>query len=108
MKKWDKQTIRDALRRSDRQVWRAVKRIYELQTADEKAGEHTSHDNGVGFSAFDAQIMSSFAKQIIAWEKADPARRYPSPLSPAQMSIARTKILRYAGQLERLVKAKAA
>lgn len=39
--------------------------MYNEQTYDEQNGEVTLHNNGRGFNALDAQILSSFAKQVI-------------------------------------------
>lgn len=105
---WTKEAIKERLLRSDRQVWRAVVAIYRLQTADEQVGDDTRHDNGIGFNSFDARLMSSFAKLIMRWEALPPGNRRPSPLSTVQMITARAKITKYAGQLEKLVKLKAA
>lgn len=41
----------------------ALEKIYEHQTKDEQEAEHTIDHNGVGFSRFDGEILSSFARQ---------------------------------------------
>lgn len=64
-------------------------KIYTLQTADEQASDRTSHDNGVGFSGVDANILSSFAKQVNAGRN----------LSPKQMAIVYKKMPRYWKQI---------
>lgn len=104
---WTKAAIKERLLRDDRQVWRAVVAIYKMQTADEQSGDDTRHDNGVGFNSFDAKIMSIFARLIMQWEEKPVDRRAASPLSVTQMIRARSKIVKYAGQLERLVEMKA-
>lgn len=86
--------IKSNLQESDLWVVRAVVRIYEEQTADEQQSESTELHNGVGYNGADANIMSSFAKQILRANG-----RYACPLSPRQLEIARTKIVKYAGQL---------
>ena len=43
---------------------RALTLVYSFQTASEQQIEATTDHNGVGFSAFDADILSSFAKQV--------------------------------------------
>lgn len=88
-KVWDKTAIQDLLMESDRAVLRAVTAIYSLQTESEKLSHMTSVDNKVGFSAFDADILSSFAEQI----------KYRGGLSVKQMAIARNKMKRYWRQL---------
>jgi hypothetical protein len=101
--------IRNKLQTSDKWLIRGLLAIYAKQTADERASENTKYENGVGFNGTDANILSSFAKQVLAWE-ATPAneRRYPTPLSlprgdkPGQMGLLRRKMLKYAGQLARI------
>ena len=64
-------------------------KIYTLQTSDEQASDTTSHNNGVGFSGCDANILSSFAKQVKAGRN----------LSPKQMVIVYKKMPRYYRQI---------
>jgi hypothetical protein len=64
-------------------------KIYTLQTSDEQASDTTSHNNGVGFSGCDANILSSFAKQVNAGRN----------LSPKQMVIVYKKMPRYYRQI---------
>ena len=68
---------------------RGLVKIYTLQTADEQESDRTSHDNGVGFSGVDAEILSSFAKQVNAGRN----------LSPKQMAIVYKKMPRYWRQI---------
>lgn len=68
---------------------RGLVKIYTLQTSDEQASDTTSHDNGVGFSGCDANILSSFAKQVNAGRN----------LSPKQMAIVYKKMPRYHRQI---------
>lgn len=67
--------------------------IYNLQTEDEKLAETTSHDNGVGFTGVDSEILSSFAKQVLA-------KRFAA--SPKQMKILHKKMPKYAKQLDKV------
>ena len=94
---WTVDEIKALLQRSDDAVARGVVRIFEFQTADEKNSENTQYDNGIGFSAVDAKIMSSFAKQIMVHQRG--GGKYRFPLSPKQLAIARTRIVKYARQL---------
>jgi hypothetical protein len=87
------------LARLDRDAYaveEAILRIYDRQTSDEQNSLVTVHANGVGFSAFDAEFMSSLAQQIRANRYGNPNGRR---LSPRQLEIGRKKIKRYAGQL---------
>jgi len=77
----------------------AVARIFEYQTADEQATDTTRIWNGVGFTGADAEILSSFAKQINE-------NRFAG--SPKQMSILFKKMPKYAKQLERIASTKEA
>jgi hypothetical protein len=76
-------------------VW-ALLFIYEFQTADEKLHEHTRWHNAVGFSAFDAELLCSFAKQ---WEDR-------ATLTRNQIKWVYKKMVRYAGQIERHLRPK--
>ena len=64
MTKWNKEKIVKLLSNNDRAVERAVVVIFNNQEEDEQAMDSTHKANGVGFTAFDADILSSFAKQI--------------------------------------------
>lgn len=94
-------TIRALLDRSAYAVEEAILRIYDLQTADEQASGTTTHDNGVGFSGCDAEILTSFAHWIKRSRYAHGAR-----LTERQLVIARKKIKKYAAQLARIANAK--
>jgi hypothetical protein len=61
---WTKSKIVNLLANNDRAVERAVIVIFNNQEEDEQIMESTHKANGVGFTAFDADILSSFAKQI--------------------------------------------
>jgi len=61
---WTKSKIVNLLANNDRAVERAVVVIFNNQEEDEQIMESTHKANGVGFTAFDADILSSFAKQI--------------------------------------------
>ena len=63
--------------------------VYNKQTADEQESMATKIDNGVGFSGFDAEIMTSLASQYIA-------KNY---LSAKQMNLVYKKIPHYANQI---------
>jgi hypothetical protein len=91
-KDWTKEEIKDLLEISSKMVHRSIVKIYEKQTDDEKQTLETKHHNGVGFNGVDAEIMSSFARQILNGKT----------LSPKQMSIAKRKIKKYSGQLAKI------
>lgn len=98
------ETIKELLSNSNAAVERALVVLYERQTADEQASQSTSHQNGMGFGAFDAEILSSFACQVNAklGQHSDylgRARKLGECLSAKQMELARKKVVRYAKQL---------
>lgn len=74
---------------------RAVAMIYTLQTADEQESGTTHNLNGVGFSGCDAEILSSFAKQLAKGRT----------LSAKQMAIVFRKMPRYHRQVCSLISA---
>lgn len=70
---------------------KAMLRIYEYQTEDEKACGTVDNLNGVGFAGTDAELLTSFCKQF--------ERR--KTLTDKQVAILFKKIGKYAGQLTR-------
>lgn len=92
--------IKRQLVENDRWILRACVLVYKYQTAEEQAYDSTIADNGVGFSGSDAEILSSFAKQILAFV---PNGHWRSPMSPKQMAILRRKMPKYARQILRIV-----
>lgn len=97
-------TIKALLEKSSKAIERGILAIYERQTADEKATESTNHENGVGFSGADAEILSSFASQIMRKESRGVA--LGQCLSEKQIVIARKKMLKYARQLAEIANEK--
>ena len=81
--------MKDILARNDDQVGKALVKLYELQTEDEKANGSTHKHNSVGFNILDAEILSNFAEFYMKHNK----------LTPKQLAIARKKIMKYAKQL---------
>jgi hypothetical protein len=81
--------VREQLRTNDIWAKAALLRIYDYQTQDEKQSEQTSHNNKVGFTGSDAEILSSFAKQLIN-------RKF---LSPKQMNLLHKRIHKYHNQI---------
>ena len=94
---WTKETIREKIASNDVMVERSLLKLYARQTADEKASQTTSHENGMGFNGTDAFILSSFAE----WVTKGAAKGIPEGkrLSEKQKEIARKKLPKYAGQL---------
>lgn len=78
--------------RGDAAMVKALLYLFDRQTDDEQHSESTNQHNRMGFTGTDAQLLSSFAKQVIqkAW------------LSPRQMQVLRGKIQKYAGQIAKV------
>ena len=88
-KAWNKETLKDLLKRNDKAVERAILLIYSFQTFEERTYGHTETFNGVGFNRLDANILSSFAEQL--------NKGYN--LTEKQLNIARPKMQKYTGQI---------
>lgn len=61
---WDRDMINDLLVRNDAAVERAMIRLYELQTQDEKSTDSTRVHNGQGFGSFYARRGSYYARWV--------------------------------------------
>ena len=81
MTKWNRTKIANLLATNDKAVERALVVIFNNQELDEQALDSTHKANGIGFTAFDADIFSSFAKHILKGRS----------LSPKQLEVARKK-----------------
>lgn len=91
------QFIREQIKTNDQWMLKGLLTIYKYQTESEKADGITKDHNNVGFNGPDSEILSSFAQQYLK----------NGSLSIKQMNIARTKMVKYARQLEQVAKAKA-
>ena len=86
------------LKTNPRWAVRGLVVIFEQQTATEQSAEATTDANGRGFTAFDADILSAFAKLVMAGKQ----------LSSKQMDVVFTRMPKYAKQLVGLSKTKEA
>ena len=68
---------------------KALLKIYDFQTRDEKLYENTHDHNGVGFTGVDGEILASFAKQY----------KRNGKLSVKQMVIVYRKMPKYWNQI---------
>ena len=89
MKTWTVEEIKSLLEHNDKMVCLSIIQIYNCQTDDEKLYKETSHDNGIGFNAFDSTILSSFAEFYLEH----------GFLTSKQLEIGRRKMLKYSKQL---------
>lgn len=92
-----KEFIKGMLLSNPNWLMRGIVAIFEKQTWDEQQTETTKEHNGVGFNGVDAELLSSFAKQIKAGRT----------LSTKQLHFAQKKMPKYAGQLLQIAKEKA-
>jgi hypothetical protein len=92
-KKDKKQFIKDLLAKKDlvgvEANLRGLLRIFQLQTKSEQMAEYTTDWNGVGFTAFDAEFLTSLAKQFIKSKS----------LSKNQYKHVQKNMKKYSGQL---------
>lgn len=98
--------IRQQLATNEKWVRRALIRLYERQTLDERSTERTHNHNRRGFQPCDAKWFSRFAKYLL---------KYPTArLSEKQLAIVRKPwrdepaICKYAGQLMQIMQEDAA
>lgn len=89
--------IAEKLRTDNRWLERGILAIYKYQTEYEKNRGTTIEDNGVGFNGCDGEFLSSLA--IWMGKSYNPEG---SRLTPKQAAVARRKMIKYAGQLERI------
>jgi len=89
---WTPDEIRGRLSESTAWLERGILAVYERQTAAEKAAKVTRDSNGIGFSAFDAEFLSSLAEWL----------RSGRHLTEKQAAHGRRKMLKYSGQLARI------
>ena len=91
-KEWTKDKIKNLLMTNDVAVIKGLIRIFQLQTEDEKSAEFTKYANGVGFSGFDGDFMTSVAKWFLEH----------GFVSEGQYVHVKKKMMRYAGQLAKI------
>lgn len=75
--------------KSDAAKIKALLIIHNFQTAEEKKRGQTVEDNGVGFTGFDGDILTSFSQQLYN----------TISLSPRQMEVVRRRIKKYWKQI---------
>lgn len=86
---WTLEKVRTVISTQDKAALHALMLIYSYQTPQEKMVGITTEDNGMGFNAFDSDILSSFA---------DSYKKYKQ-LTPKQMECLKKKIKKYGRQV---------
>ncbi len=97
--KYTVEDVRTMIQFNDMNVCKAIVAIYRKQTDSEKNSKDTHEFNGVGFNKFDAEFLTSLAEQIIKNKKMGRS----TLLSPAQIRVGRKRILKYSGQVAKIL-----
>ena len=88
--------IQENIDKSDKWLFRAVLAIFKFQTRDEQMGGITKHNNGVGFNGLDARFFTLIASELERMPDGSSLRTY-------EITSARRRIKKYAGQLLALI-----
>lgn len=88
-KVWNKTSMQELLVANDKAAVKALLVIYSRQTQSEQASMATREHNAVGFTATDAEILTSFAEQF----------KRKGFLSFKQMGLLKKRITKYWKQL---------
>ena len=83
---------------------RGLLALYNRQNESERLSEQTIEHNKVGFSSFDASLLTSYSKQVLEFEAGH--SRFKSPLSANQWMVLRLRMEKYAMQLARIARSK--
>jgi hypothetical protein len=94
-KKWTKEEILQGINTSTKWLTRGIVAVYRRQTEDEQRSATGRHHNKQGFTLFDAEFLTSIARQILAWRA----------LSVIQVECSRKCMQKYAGQLTKIANA---
>ena len=92
---WTAEEIKNLVQTNDKVLYGALKNLYNCQTSDEQSWGETTHANGVGFNAFDAEFLTSVAQFLIR----------NGFLTDKQKVLTRKKLVKYNAQLTRLANA---
>lgn len=104
--------IKSQLETNPRWLLKGLITIFDLQTEDEKASTDTHEHNSVGFTAFDAELMSNLAKKAISKGARELISKKLNPdlrgmFSAKEQDILKSRMKKYAGQLSRIAETKA-
>jgi hypothetical protein len=95
---WNKTTIQALIDTNDRAAVKGLIAIYRLQTDSERDCKTTKDANGVGFSAFDAELCTDLAEKALRYGR----------LTDKQIALVRKKVRRYWRQLADIANEKGA
>ena len=92
---WTAEEIKNLVQTSDKVLYGALKKLYACQTADEQTSAETTHANGAGFNAIDAEFLTSCSQFLLK----------NGFLTDKQKVIVRKKLVKYNKQLTMLANA---
>lgn len=94
-KMWTEEQIANLIQSDDRVLYRALKKLYAEQTADEQNFAQTTYRNGAGFNSVDAKFLTSASEFLLK----------TGFLTSKQKAVVRRKLVKYNKQLTRLANA---
>lgn len=86
---WSKESVQSLLATNDKAVCRALLQLYRRQTPGEQSSYSTQVSNDSGFTASDAPTLTKLARRLDRGIS----------LSPAEISLARARLMKYTRQL---------
>lgn len=89
---WTEAEIKFLIQTNDKVLYGALKNLYNCQTADEQSSSETTHKNGAGFNALDAEFLTSCSQFLLK----------NGYLTDKQKAVVRKKLVKYNKQLTRL------
>lgn len=92
---WTADEIKSMIQTNDKVLYGALKKLYACQTADEQTSAETTHANGAGFNAIDAEFLTSCSQFLLK----------NGFLTDKQKVIVRKKLVKYNKQLTMLANA---
>ena len=91
--------VKNKLATDNAWLLRGLVAIYERQTSEEQNSDQTRFNNGIGFNGVDADFLSPMAKLVLQRSK----RPINEIFSDRQYACIRKSMIKYAGQLVRIV-----
>lgn len=92
---WTEQEIKNLIQTNDKVLCSSLIQLYNCQTADEQSSAETTHANGRGFNALDAEFLTSVSKFFLK-------NKF---LTDKQKAIVRKKLVKYTKQITELANA---
>ena len=93
---WNKEEVHSLLDRNDTAVIQALRQIFARQTSSEQASKTTKERNGVGFTAYDAKVLTDIASRL---------PYYNNKMTARQVAYVRKRIKHYWRQLLEIIEA---